>query len=509
MARDSGSLVVITGRSLSGPLTNRKIFLPTLVTRSPHGVSGHASGSDSANSASDSTNACPRSGCMSAPYSCPVTDGMCTPRPTAFTVCTTETRPGAWEAPDHGGDPDGDKQCLVGAVWHSGCRSRSQPIPTWKDSIMIKKALLAGALGVTLAMTGAVTAHAGQGHGHHRKAVVVGERDSIQAAIDAAEPGTRIQVRGDHAEQVWINKDGIELVGKRASLSMPTEPDFEGPCGPTLICVIPDNENNFGNPFDPANVYLNDVTISGFNLSNPFFDSIGLYFTNGATVERNTVTESGCSGIWMLFANDFSIERNNVNASADCGNIDVAASNGGTISRNRSTDGAFAGINIDDVSDVVINRNTSTGNCIGIVAADSPGPLPSSNVTINRNKTNRNNTVCYPFAEFEGDVSLPVGVAGILVVGPTDVVVSRNTSNNNVSTDPAGSITAGGIVIQDFVTGEGSNISSDVLVKRNTARGNSTVDGPLDISVTSTGSAITVTRNHCQFGAPDTDWCTN
>ena len=135
-------------------------------------------------------------------------------------------------------------------------------------------------------------------------------------------PGTTIKVRGDHAEQVWIDKDGIELIGKSA-LSMPDEPDFEGPCGPTLICVISPTVN-FEDPFDPANS-LHDVTISGFTASNPFFDTIGAYWVDGLTIERNTVTSSDCSAIFTLFVADFHIERNDVSASVNCSTIDVAA----------------------------------------------------------------------------------------------------------------------------------------------------------------------------------------
>jgi hypothetical protein len=353
-----------------------------------------------------------------------------------------------------------------------------------------------GALVLSFLVLPSSPAAAGNGTVH------VGEGESIQAAIDAAAPGTTIQVRGDHAEQLWIYKDGITLDGKGATLSMPDEPDFEGPCGPTLICVITDNENDFENPFDPDNVYVSDVTVSGFTLSNPFYDSIGTYWTTGAAVERNTVPNSGCSGIFMLFANDFTIERNVVSSSAECSNIDVAASDGGTIGRNTSTDGGFAGINIDDVSNVVIDRNTSTGNCIGIVAANSPGPLPSSNVTITRNTTNGNNTVCFPFGPPE-EGGPPIGVTGILVVGPTDVLVSRNTVEDN--TAEAFTITAGGIVVQDFAF----NNSSDVVIERNTASGNSSLAGPADISVGSVGGPFTVTDNICEFGVPDASWCTN
>jgi parallel beta-helix repeat protein len=370
-----------------------------------------------------------------------------------------------------------------------------------KRHLGVVAALLAS---VALLPNGPVSADGGDHDDHDDdREVTVREGESIQAAIDAAEPGTEIEVRGDHAEQIWINKDGIELVGKHATLSMPEVPNVEAACGPTLICVISPTVNP-DDPFDPAN-YLDDVTISGFTLSNPYSDSIGLYFTNGATVERNKVTSSDCSGIWMLFANDFRIERNRVSDSANCGGIDVAASNGGKISRNTSTNGGFAGINTDDVSNVEIDRNRATGNCIGIVVGDSPGgDLPSDNVSITRNRANGNNTVCYPFGppEFGGP---PVGVAGILVAGATNVVVTRNTANDNVSTDPAGTITAGGIVVGDF----GPNVGNNVLVKRNTARGNSTIAGPLDINLNGVGDMITVSRNRCEYSAPDAGWCTD
>jgi hypothetical protein len=255
---------------------------------------------------------------------------------------------------------------------------------------------------------------------------------------------------------------------------------------------------NFEDPFDPANS-LHDVTISGFTASNPFFDTIGAYWVDGLTIERNTVTSSDCSAIFTLFVADFHIERNDVSASVNCSTIDVAASSDGTISRNTATDGGFTGINADDVTDLVIDRNTSTGNCIGIVAGDSPGPLSSSNVSITRNSANANNTVCFPFGD-----GFPIGVAGILVAGPGNVTVERNTASNNVS--DLATVTPGGIVITDF---PGGASTGEALVERNTAEGNMTAAGPLDINVNSIGGPITVNRNRCGVGAPDPSWCTD
>ena len=45
--------------------------------------------------------------------------------------------------------------------------------------------------------------------------------DSIQSALDAAEPGYTIVVRGVHRQSVAITSDGIALHGHRAAL----EPD--------------------------------------------------------------------------------------------------------------------------------------------------------------------------------------------------------------------------------------------------------------------------------------------
>ena len=179
---------------------------------------------------------------------------------------------------------------------------------------------------------------------------------------------------------------------------MPDEPDFEGPCGPTLICVISPTVN-FEDPFDPGQLSArrDDLGVHGVK---PVLrhDRQACTGVDGLTIERNPVTSSDCSAIFTLFVADFHIERNDVSASVNCSTIDVAACRADRRRRlrNTATDGGFTGINADDVTDLVIDRNASTGNCIGIVAGDSPGPLSSSNVSITRNSANANNTVCSP-----------------------------------------------------------------------------------------------------------------
>ena len=53
---------------------------------------------------------------------------------------------------------------------------------------------------------------------------VVGPGESIQKAINAADPGDTIVVRGVHREDVFIGKNGIKLSGDDAVIEAPPEP---------------------------------------------------------------------------------------------------------------------------------------------------------------------------------------------------------------------------------------------------------------------------------------------
>src|SRR5688572_13465611 len=73
---------------------------------------------------------------------------------------------------------------------------------------------------------------------------VVGPGESIQKAINAAEPGDTIVVRGVHRENVVIRKDGIKLRGDDAVIEAPPRAKADSPCsklfGPEAICVFGD-----------------------------------------------------------------------------------------------------------------------------------------------------------------------------------------------------------------------------------------------------------------------------
>jgi hypothetical protein len=71
---------------------------------------------------------------------------------------------------------------------------------------------------------------------------VVGPGESIQKAVNAADPGDTIVVRGVHREDVIIRKDGIKLRGDDAVIEAPPQSKADSPCsrvvGPEAICVL-------------------------------------------------------------------------------------------------------------------------------------------------------------------------------------------------------------------------------------------------------------------------------
>ncbi len=342
--------------------------------------------------------------------------------------------------------------------------------------------------------------------------VYVGPEDSIQAAIDAAEPGvpTTIEVRGDHVENLWIGRSGISLVGKRgASITMPEVP-APSPCSPdfvaTLICVIPASILEVDPP--PPEAYLDDVGIQGFTLTNPLHDAIGMVFTNNVYVKRNTIVDPGCDGIFVIFSTGFNIHRNTVSG-AQCAGINVGASMSGEISRNDTSGSLFNGIAVNDTSQIVIDRNTASGNCVGIGVVDGADggygirdeDFPGRDITIRRNTTNGNNSVCFPFTP-----DIPIGVVGIIAAGVTDVLIHRNTANDNVSTEFT--VTAAGIFVPDFPNEDGTEtLTMGARVTRNTATGNSSAAGPVDLFMPTAGGVELVRDNHCGFSVPDPSWC--
>jgi nitrous oxidase accessory protein NosD len=259
----------------------------------------------------------------------------------------------------------------------------------------------------------------------------VGPRDSIQAAVDAADPGDTILVYGTHRENVAVQTDGLTLRGIGATILPPTVPAVHACFDPTEvdeavhgICVIGDVD------FDSGEVtrYVKDVTVSGFTVRG--FTGSGLITTGAAhtTFKGNVVennADAGISdahstgtrllwneasgsrfGIFALAAEDAEIAANAVHdncvgAFAFLGTTETQIA-GNTISHNTracpaTTDEwpALSGVGVlliavthNDVTANVINGNLPTGETSfsgGVVLAAVPDGPPATNNTITRN----------------------------------------------------------------------------------------------------------------------------
>src|SRR5688500_15202030 len=120
---------------------------------------------------------------------------------------------------------------------------------------------------------------------------VVGPGGSIQKAIDAADPGDTIVVRGVHREDVIIRKNGIKLRGDDAVIEAPPRAKADSPCskvfGPVAICVLGDFNPETG---EVTGQRVRDVSVSGFTIRG-FKDKdaivIFVAFARNATVVGN------------------------------------------------------------------------------------------------------------------------------------------------------------------------------------------------------------------------------
>jgi hypothetical protein len=97
---------------------------------------------------------------------------------------------------------------------------------------------------------------------------VVGPGESIQKAVNAAEPGDTIVVRGVHREDVAIRKNGIKLRGDDAVIEAPARAKADSPCsrafGPGAICVLGSDDNINTDKLEGQRV--SDVSVSGFTI---------------------------------------------------------------------------------------------------------------------------------------------------------------------------------------------------------------------------------------------------
>jgi nitrous oxidase accessory protein NosD len=314
------------------------------------------------------------------------------------------------------------------------------------------------------------------------KGNIVRPGESIQAAVDAAEPGDTIVVLGGvHRESVVIQKDGISLRGVKAVLEPPTEPT--SPCGPSGFCVLGDVDFNTGE----VSEYVEDVSISGFTVRD--FPDFGIFAfgAQDAKFMKNRAFENEEYGIAAFTSTGTKI-ISNVTSGAEEAGIYVGDSPQAqaTVAANETYDNAL-GIFVRNALNGKIVGNKTHDNCVGMLfLADAPGP--AGEFDVHGNKVQHNTRACAASEE-----APPLSGAGIAILGAQGMKVQGNHVLDNASSEP--SAFSGGVVI---ISGFGGTPPTD-----NSVIGNTILRNEPDIFWDETGSGNRFEPNNCETSVPE------
>ena len=214
---------------------------------------------------------------------------------------------------------------------------------------------------------------------------VVGPGESIQKAVNAADPGDTIVVRGVHREDVIITKNGIKLRGEGdAVIEAPARAG--SPCskfgaGLTGICVVGDFNPETGELTGPRvrDVSVSGFTFRGFNDKGAFV--IDVVAARNATVVGNRITGNVANGIAFGLSVNSTIANNHVIGSpepAEHGILDGGASRNTKIVNN-VVRGYDTGIEVAENTNTTIAGNDLIGNELGVIPIESTGTKMLSN----------------------------------------------------------------------------------------------------------------------------------
>jgi nitrous oxidase accessory protein NosD len=219
---------------------------------------------------------------------------------------------------------------------------------------------------------------------------VVGPGESIQKAINAADPGDTIVVRGVHREDVVIRKDGIKLRGDDAVIEAPAKAD--SPCsrafGPEAICVLGDvNLDTFEVKKRVKDVSVSGFTIRGFQAETPEEApafTIDLTGTRDATVTGNRTVGNVAGGVIVSLSINAKVADNDLigTPKSDSAAILVDGSLNTKVVNNvvKSYPRGEPAIDVlFESTNTTIEGNDFIGTWIGAKVIDSPGTKILSN----------------------------------------------------------------------------------------------------------------------------------
>jgi parallel beta-helix repeat protein len=248
--------------------------------------------------------------------------------------------------------------------------------------------LVLAATALTLLLASGVALAVGIGSAGAQRSVV-GPGESIQKAINAADPGDTIVVKGVHREDVVIRKDGIKLRGiDDAVIEAPARAG--SPCSKTFgleaICVLADVDPDTGERTGPRvkDVSVSGFTIRGFETAGPDGDAfvIDFYDTRNATITENRIIGNVAGAVVFGRSIDATFANNEVvgDPRNTTNGLDVEAGSRNTKFANNVVRGYNAGIAVDKTVDTTIEGNDVIDAFAGIGTTDTTGTKIRSNV---------------------------------------------------------------------------------------------------------------------------------
>src|SRR5688572_24570665 len=200
---------------------------------------------------------------------------------------------------------------------------------------------------------------------------------TIQAAVDAANPGDTVRVPpGTYRENVLVTKDNITIEGSHGAILDGTA--LPGTSGITVRSL---------NPL----VRINGFRLTGLQIQNYSRNGVILVRVDNYKIDHGKYVDNAAYGIFPIRSSHGLIEFNHVSGSNDTG-IYIGQSSDAVIQNNHVTD-CTVGINVEVSTNITVQDNTAMENSVGLFVAVLPGlsVTETTNIQILRNLFSRNN----------------------------------------------------------------------------------------------------------------------